>query len=217
MKKINESGKKYNRLLVICENGKDNYGQIMWKCLCDCGNYVDVRGYGLRTGKTKSCGCFGVDLLTKHGMTGTVEHDAWKAIIQRCTNPNNPRYKIYGGRGITISNEWLDFECFYSDMGKRPPGKSIDRKNNDLGYSKDNCRWATRKEQDNNTSKNHFVTHDGTTKTVTEWAEFIGLSYECLRGRFRKGWSAEKALTTSLQYSQHDRNNKTLDKQDTIV
>lgn len=127
------------------------------------------------------------------------EYNAWQAMRARCLNPNHPAYKNYGGRGITVCDEWLGpggKARFLADMGPRPsPEHSLDRINNDGPYCKDNCRWATQKQQCNNTRRNHRITIDGVTRTVTEWAEFRGLKLITLHFRLaRRGWSERDAV-----------------------
>lgn len=138
-------------------------------------------------------GRFGV----KHGMSRTAEYEVWEAMIQRCTNPNNQHYARYGGRGITVCKRWRDFKNFIADMGKRPPGLTIERKNNNAGYSRRNCMWATRAEQYRNQSRNVNVTAFGKTMCVRDWSKATGLTFETLRGRIARGVTPEKALTTA--------------------
>ncbi len=130
----------------------------------------------------------------RHGMFGTKIYSIWGGIIQRCHNEQCPAYPRYGGRGITVSDEWRTFENFYRDMGERPQGKSLDRSDNDKGYSKENCRWATPKEQARNTRKNLYITHKGQTYLLLEWAEQLGLKSFTLRKRLENGWSIKSAL-----------------------
>jgi hypothetical protein len=120
-------------------------------------------------------------------------------MINRCTNVNNEAYNDYGGRGITVCDRWLNsFEAFYEDMGPRPsPNHSIDREENDLGYYKDNCRWATRVEQNNNRRDNVYYEHNGITKTISEWASEYGIEYRKLYRRLiRDKWDFERAINT---------------------
>lgn len=139
---------KYGRLEVLgvaeAQNGRPHLK-------CECGKIVTVDRADLHSGNTKSCGCLHREITTTHGMTKTSEYNTWKGIIQRCTNLNNPAHKDYGGRGITVCPEWLhSFENFFKDMGVKPIGFTIERTDNDLGYSKKNCIWATRAEQQRN-------------------------------------------------------------------
>lgn len=118
-----------------------------WLCQCDCGKLVSPRGSNLNLGKAMSCGCRTV----KHGMHSSPEYRAWIQMRMRCTKPHHPDYHHYGGRGITVCSEWATFEQFYTDMGPRPsPKHSIDRIDNEQGYSAANCRWATATQQVNN-------------------------------------------------------------------
>ncbi len=119
----------------------------------------------------------------------------------RCTNPKDPYFDAYGGRGIGVCRRWERFEDFFTDMGKRPSSKhSLERKNNNLGYSKSNCRWATAKEQGNNRRTGRLLTLNGKTQTVANWAREVGMLSRTIRYRIDvMGWPAEKALTTPFQ------------------
>ena len=115
-----------------------------WVCRCDCGNRVIMRrGNLMRNRTTTSCGCS----RFSHGMTGTPTYSSWSNMIDRCTNPSNKRYVDYQGRGITVCERWMTFANFLADMGERPDATSLDRIDNDAGYFKENCRWATALEQ----------------------------------------------------------------------
>lgn len=132
-------------------------------------------------------------------MSTTKIYYIWKAMKQRCFNSNNSRYKDYGGRGIKVCSEWLGengFQNFYTDMGERPIGKSIDRIKNNLDYCKENCKWSTPKEQSSNRRNSVFITYNGKTKTAKQWADEIGISYQTFWIRLKKGWSVERSLTT---------------------
>lgn len=116
----------------------------------------------------------------------------------RCLSPSNPSYSRYGGRGITVCERWLDFSNFLVDMGEKPAGTSIDRVDNDSGYYKENCRWATNVEQRSNTSRNVILTHNGISDTVKGWSRRIGLRHETLVRRLKLGWTTADALNMSV-------------------
>jgi hypothetical protein len=144
-------GKRFGRLLVVAPAGTPLIGiqrMTAYFCRCDCGRELIVLTCNLRAKKqpTHSCGCS----RKKHGMSRSAEYQTWKGMLQRCGNPKSQAYKDYGARGIKVIPRWAIFANFYKDMGPRPEGKSLDRVNNELGYRKSNCRWATQVEQVNN-------------------------------------------------------------------
>lgn len=161
-------GQRFSRLTVVKQAGRNKHGAVTWNVQCDCGASKTVLGAGLRGGSTKSCGCLKreMDVLrckqmkrhaTKHGYARrgqkSSEYASWISMIQRTGNPNHQAYRDYGGRGITVCERWRGdrgLENFIHDLGPRPPGKSLDRKNNNLGYSPENCRYATPLEQAQN-------------------------------------------------------------------
>lgn len=151
---IDLTGQRFGRLVVIKKYGYNEGNSVLWECICDCGKSSVVAGRSLTTGATKSCGCLRKettgDRRRTHGMTRTPTYSTWCAMHTRCNNQNSQDYKHYGGRGITICSEWLKFENFLNDMGKKPMGLTIERINNDLGYFKANCRWASRTIQSRN-------------------------------------------------------------------
>jgi hypothetical protein len=120
----------------------------------------------------------------------------WNSMRQRCNNPNSAPYRNYGGRGITICERWDSFNNFVEDMGSRPDGALLERKDNNGPYNKENCRWATRSEQNRNKRDNHLVTHNGETKCLAEWVERSGLNRRTLTKRLAHGWDFATAIST---------------------
>jgi hypothetical protein len=137
-------------------------------------------------------------MAEQHGYRGTPTYGSWICMRQRCNNPKSSDYHNYGGRGIQVCASWqASFKAFLQDMGERPEGHTLDRKDNEGMYCKDNCRWATHKTQIRNTRVNRWLTYKGETKCLAEWAEQYGLKQVTLKARLDKSkWSLEKALTT---------------------
>jgi hypothetical protein len=130
-------------------------------------------------------------------MRSKPERSVWRGMKSRCFNPNEKSYKNYGGRGVTVCERWEDFNNFYEDMGPRPSDKhSIDRIDNDGDYCLENCRWATRVEQNRNCRSNRLWVYQGKKQTISMWAEDTGLSYDTLYRRWTLGWEIERILTT---------------------
>src|SRR3990167_7395468 len=152
---IDITGKKFEYLLVVKQTGKNKFGQLLWLCQCDCGNLVTVVGSNIKQGLWKSCRTCANERLRKrfttHGMKGTPEYRTWNGMKSRCS-PTSEKKHLYYDRGIVVCEKWSNsFEAFYKDMGPKPSSiYSLDRINVNKGYSPDNCRWATQKEQANN-------------------------------------------------------------------
>lgn len=163
-KLVDNTNKKFGKLVAIRPTEKRNRGSVVWECKCECGNSAFVSSYNLLKGYTKSCGCIRVSLLKSglirrtHGKRNLSLYWVWTTMKQRCLNPKNPKYKRYGMRGISISKDWMNFENFYNDMHKLYiKGLQIDRINNDGNYCKENCRWVTSKVNNNNKSNKKII------------------------------------------------------------
>lgn len=144
-----------------------------------------------------------------HGLSGNKPgiYKIWANIKQRCTNPNQPRYADYGGRGITLCERWHTFDNFYADVGDRPTGLTLDRIDNDKGYEPNNVRWASRKEQANNRSSNVVLTHNGLTMNLKQWAAHLGWKYGLIASRWKKGLRGEELFAPRKR---RERNNEDL-------
>jgi len=149
-------------------------------CFCDClcGTRKLIRIDSLNNGESKSCGCLHREAVTKHGMKKTKIYHVWAIMLDRCNNPHSIKYPNYGGRGIKVCDRWLKFENFFTDMGDKPSEEySLDRINNDGDYTKDNCRWATNKEQSRNKRNNIKCEINGEIKLLIEWCEIYKANY----------------------------------------
>lgn len=187
---IDLSGQRFGRLTVLGRAGSNKYNYATWLCICDCGKKTIVAGKSLRTGNTKSCGCLVVDdaraknekYIKTHGKTNTRLFRVWSSMKTRCDNPNATSYSDYGGRGITVCDEWeKDFESFYKwamEQGYDPTAKrgehTIDRIDSNKGYSPENCRLANSVQQANNRRSTRFITVDGDKRSLSEWARYYG-------------------------------------------
>ena len=186
--KVEMVGKKFGEILVLKENkDRNKHGHITYHCLCSCGNTKNILGASLRQGLTKSCGCAHISKITKHGMDGTPIYRAWTSMRDRCNNPNNYAYAQYGGRGIKVCERWEEsFMNFYNDMGERPKGLSLDRIDVNGNYCKENCRWATAKEQQENRRISIFVLIDGDKLTPSQYANTVGLTLSGANKKIRR-------------------------------
>lgn len=191
-------GEKFNKLTVLAEcNKRDKHGNVVYKCLCDCGNIRYVTSHNLRYGDVKSCGCTNHDGKT-HGKTYTRLYRIYCGMKGRCYTKSNISYPRYGKRGITICNEWLnDFMAFYNWAYKNGYNEDlqIDRIDVNGNYEPSNCRWVNRKCNCNNKRNNVLLTFKGKTMTMMEWSRELNLNYDLLRCRKKRGWSDYDILT----------------------
>jgi hypothetical protein len=196
---IDITGKKFGSWTVIDISEKSP--EYTWNVKCDCGTNAVVAGSQLRKGRSKSCGCQ-IRYHKTHGMSGTITYSSWRSMIKRCHDPNHDQYPRYGGSGINVCKRWLDFSQFFNDMGERPSKMhSIDRTDNARGYEPDNCRWATKSEQSRNTKSVVWVTIDGVTRCVAEWAEIYCIPHSRLLKRIHAGWAPKRAVLAPSQRS----------------
>lgn len=187
---VDLSGRKCGAWTVI---SRSESPRSKWLCRCECGVAREVLAQYLKSGHSKSCGCRNAN--RKHGAAakGAPEDlkatfNTWSALFERCLNPKNPRYKNYGARGIYICERWKKgFSYFLEDMGIRPPGKSIDRIDNNGPYSPTNCRWSTPIEQSRNTTKNVVVEFNGKKQCIRAWEEETGIAGNTIRFRLKSG------------------------------
>lgn len=193
-------GTRFGLLTVLREGEwRGKYRTVVTRC--DCGTIATQRVSHVRSGASKSCGCQVRSALlrgiTRHGLSKTPEHRIWCHMLGRCLNPTDSAYSDYGGRGIMVCEAWRDFTVFYRDMGPRPsPKHSIERVDNDRGYEPDNCRWALPAEQNSNTRRNRFLTHNGVRLTIAQWSRVTQISQSAIHNRLRRGWDVDAILTT---------------------
>jgi len=177
------TGKKFGRFLVAGQV-ENNLGVkvAFWNVVCECGNARVLRNYVLKSGHTLSCGCAKRDAVisrnTRHGLSELPEYVVWKLMRRRCNSSGATGWGYYGGRGIAVCKEWDDFNTFYADMGSRPsPDHQIDRKDNDKGYCKENCKWSTRGEQMRNYRRNVLVSYGGEILVLKDLSDRLGFNY----------------------------------------
>lgn len=175
-------------------------GGGLWRLKCDCGREFISKPYPYKVGINYTCGeCSsrGGLIKTVHDMSRTNIYHIWLGMKRRCNNPNYKNYYLYGGRGIKVCERWNNsFESFYADMGDRPSkGYSLDRIDVNGDYCPENCRWATWKEQCNNTRRTIYLTHNGVTRPITEWCEIYGIPQRTAHGRYRSGYPFEKIFS----------------------
>lgn len=205
MQTIDISGQSFGRWKVLGRAGSTERGQAVFSCVCECGTSRAVVGKELRSGRSKSCGCLFREEVSRrryvHGQTRTAEYRAWSAMKNRCLSKKE-LYKHWGGRGIEVCERWLaSFECFLEDMGKRPSSKhSLERVDVDKGYCKENCKWATQKEQQRNKTNTVRLNIDGDVLTLPEASARFGIKEATIYARVRRyGWSEQRAVLKKVR------------------
>lgn len=201
------TGKRFGKLTVI-ERAETKYGKTRWKCLCDCGNYTYTITHRLTSGATQSCGCRAIDNHPiKHGMKGTRLYETWQGMKKRCNNPNSKSYKRYGAQGIKVCPEWEnDFQAFcdwamahgYTDE------LTIDRIDNQKGYSPDNCRWVSWGDQAKNKKCNILIEHNGETKILSDWCREYGKKVGAASQRYREMAAKGEEITLEKLFYEGD-------------
>lgn len=205
----NYIGKKINKLTIF-DVDRTTHSHGYFICKCDCGNMVSAMGYSVIAGRIKSCGCLHDTFAVKHKGAGTKLYGVWRAMKQRCANPKNPSYKSYGGRGIKVCAEWEEFNPFkdWALNNGYEEGLSIERIDNNRGYSPENCRWATFVEQQRNTQKTHWVHYNGKKISLCEICERNGIPIRTYWARIYSGWDEEKAFTTPPRKGNYHKSGK---------
>lgn len=191
------NGKKFNMLTIISHKKKGKYNLNYFVCKCDCGKITEIRVSHILNDNQVSCGC----IRTKYedSKVGTILYDTWNRMIHRCYDVKHHKYPRYGARGIVVCDEWKNnYDSFYkwSINNGFQIGLSIDRINNDGNYEPSNCRWATRKAQMRNTSRNKYLTYKNETHTLAEWSELLNIKYGTICSRLHRGKTVLEVLAT---------------------
>ena len=198
------TGKRFGKLVAIEFEGRVNRSS-RWRCICDCGNEKVSTQRHLVSGNTKSCGC---NVNPRHAQaissssSVNYTYQTWFGMKNRCCNKNSNGYSLYGAKGISVCSRWLSgeqgktgFDCFIEDMGLRPVGKTLDRRDDARGYSKDNCRWATALQQSWNKKSTILAKIGRETKSLSGWSRDTGIDIATLRQRWHKGWRGKKLIS----------------------
>lgn len=197
VKKIDLSNKKFGRLFVIKDTGKRSPSKkIIYLCKCDCGKTVEVTGYSLKKGDTKSCGCLRIEMMTTHGMYRSRLYKIWAGMLSRCDTETATGYKNYGGRGITVCTEWREFENFQQWAFKNgyEENLTIERIDTNGNYEPSNCKWATKKEQNRNKRNNVYVKVKGEKMTLKDVSDRYGMDYKTIRLRYKAGLRGDEII-----------------------
>lgn len=190
-------GAVFGRLTVKDVLRLEGGGSVL-RCQCTCGTLISAKLYNLKRGSTGSCGCLAKERRSTHGLSGTKAYEIWRGMKSRCT-PDSRHAVNYHNRGIRVCKRWEKFENFYEDMGDPPDGLTLERKDNNKGYDKNNCKWATYEENLSNTRNNKLITAFGKTQTLTRWAREAKMPVSTLKNRlYRAKMTPEAALRAPL-------------------
>ena len=200
---VDLTGQKFHKLYVIGLDHKDGHGIAYWKCQCDCGNIISVRGGNLRSGVVKSCGCLKHESHNAvHHMSNTKLFGVWWSMKNRCNNPKNPAYKNYGERGITVCEDWNNSSSNFFDWAKvngYEEGLSIERIDVNGNYCPENCKWIPLVDQAKNRRFNYQITYNGKTQDLQDWCNELHLPYKLIHNRiFKLHWDFERAITEDV-------------------
>ena len=214
---IDLTGMVFGRLTVIKRVENSKRGESRWLCRCSCGNYKEVQGNNLKSKQVQSCGCIRKEVSSLknklHGMTKSRIYRIYQHMKDRCYRVTDKRYQRYGGRGIKICDEWLNsFVEFYnwSIQNGYKENLTIDRIDNNGNYEPKNCRWITHKEQNRNYSRNVLLTYRGETKCIIEWSEELGIKYQTLKYRIKRGFCVEDIMSQN-KLNRHSTNQRAID------
>lgn len=187
----NIAGDKFGKLTVL-SIAKRGHGYVQWNCICECGNKAIVGTSNLVRGVTKSCGCM---KKSQKGLSRDPLYSTWISMLARCHDKSNFAYHYYGARGIKVCREWHDYKTFVNDMSPKKDGCTLDRIDNNKGYSRENCRWATPKQQRiNQYSRVHMVNIGDKSQCLSDWIKELGLVRGRVYARVSRGWSYEESL-----------------------
>ena len=193
-------GQRFSRLVVVARMGTNKNRKAVWLCECDCGKCITAITSELRNGHIRSCGCLRREMASRlkysHGQSNNKLHKVWSSMKTRCLNQNQDNYYRYGGRGISVCAEWLNFEPFmrWAMQSGYEEGLSLERNDVNLGYSPENCRWIPLQDQSLNTCRTRRYTYCGETLSIKEWSVRYGIAYSALFYRINNGWPIERAL-----------------------
>ena len=212
---IDVAGQKFGKWTAIRPTGeKTKNGTNIWLCECECGNVGFVSINNLRSGSSKSCGCISKERMSrlnyKHGGKNERLYMVWSTMLRRCRDTKTKDFENYGGRGITVCDEWKDYSMFKAwalangyDPNAKPQECTIDRIDGTKGYSPDNCRWVSAKVQQNNRRDNVLLTYNGETQMCAQWNRECGFSKNLVDSRIKRGWTVEEAITTPPRGMRH--------------